>query len=273
MSNQERADQLAREIDRLLAGERAAEGDPLLGVASLLAANSPNSLQPSVQAVARFEQQLDRWFGPASPPTPRPLPIPAILITLIVIVILILIVALIVGNIPAPLPPTIAPTIAPTTIPTTQPTPLPTQPPTSPGIAATIAPTIAPTQPPSTGNLSPTTTQTSIPTPLTATTIPYVSVVVEGQVQSIEPQTNIIVVRSQAIRLRAGDPLRLRIKVGNWVRVSGNLTREGEQMIVVAVIVVIIDTPAPVSAPGGSGGQGGQGGNGGSGGSDDDDDD
>jgi hypothetical protein len=92
-------------------------------------------------------------------------------------------------------------------------------------------------------------------------------VVIEGQVQSVDTQTNLIVVGGQRIRLRADDPLRLRIKVGNWMRITGNLTRESEQVIVVAVIIVIIDTPAPVSVPGGSGGQGGQGGG------DDDDDD
>jgi hypothetical protein len=260
MSNQERADQLARELDRLLAGERAAEGDPLLEIANRLAGNAPDSPQPSAQAVARFEQQLERWFGPSSPPTPlrRPI-IPAIVIILVVAVIVILVVVSILGSAPVPLPLTPTTTVTATTAPTSQPT-----------FSPIVPPILPPTQPPSTASPSTTIAHTLIPTVPTATTIPYVRVVVEGSVQSVDTQTNVIVVRGQTIRLHADDPLRLRIKVGNWVRITGNLTRDGERVIIIAVVTVIMDTPAPVNAPGSSGGQGGQGG---SGGSDDDDDD
>jgi hypothetical protein len=63
MNEQERADQLARQIDRLIAQGSAPETDPLLETANLLAGES---LQPSARSVVRLERQLGQWFG-ASP--------------------------------------------------------------------------------------------------------------------------------------------------------------------------------------------------------------
>jgi hypothetical protein len=80
MSEEQRAEQLALEIDRLMAGEAPASTDPILDVASLLA---KTPVTPGPAAVARFEQQMQNWFpqaGPSglqAPRMPRPLGIPA----------------------------------------------------------------------------------------------------------------------------------------------------------------------------------------------------
>ncbi len=60
MNEQERADLLSQEIDRLLDGTSVSGDDPLLQIASQL---RQLPLQPSAKATQTFEKQIDQWFG------------------------------------------------------------------------------------------------------------------------------------------------------------------------------------------------------------------
>jgi hypothetical protein len=70
-NEQERADRLSREIDRLLDGETVSGDDPLLEVASRL---SQLPLQSGSRAADAFEAQVTAWFGApaAQPAAPKP---------------------------------------------------------------------------------------------------------------------------------------------------------------------------------------------------------
>jgi hypothetical protein len=118
-----------------------------------------------------------------------------------------------------------------------------------------------PTQTP---NLTGTPTQTATPGPSptatatlsgTPTSIPYTTIVIEGPVEQIDLTVNVIVVYGQKIRLRRDDPIRTRVKIGDWIRISGNFDHdENNQIIIIAVVVVIIDAPTVIIvAPGNPG--------------------
>ena len=115
----------------------------------------------------------------------------------------------------------------------------------SPTPAGTMKPTSAATQP--------------------ATGIQFTEIIVEGPVEAIIVNTGtVIVVYGQHIRLRDDDPLKLKIKIGDWIHLKGHFDRDDQdQIIVVAVVVVVIVEPAPViiipsggGAPSGGGGGG-----------------
>ncbi len=60
MSEQERADHLSEEIDRIMSGQKPEGSDPLVDLARQLA--SPQ-FKPSLSAQARFNRQVDQWFA------------------------------------------------------------------------------------------------------------------------------------------------------------------------------------------------------------------
>jgi hypothetical protein len=123
---------------------------------------------------------------------------------------------------------------------------------------------------PATQAVTPAATMRSFPGNFT-----YVKVIIEGPVESVDLTVNVIVVYKQRIRLRANDPIRAKIKKGDWVRCDGNLERDADNRIIIVVINIIIINPPPVVIvvqPGNSN-PGGGGGNNGGGRRDDDDDD
>jgi hypothetical protein len=135
--------------------------------------------------------------------------------------------------------------------------------------SATVAATPISTSP-ATQAVTPAATMRSFPGNFT-----YVKVIIEGPVESVDLTVNVIVVYKQRIRLRANDPIRAKIKMGDWVRCDGNMERDADNRIIIVVINIIIINPPPViiivqpgnSNPGGGGGNNGGGRKGG----DDDD--
>lgn len=87
---------------------------------------------------------------------------------------------------------------------------------------------------------------------------PFVTIIIEGPVEQVNVSVNVIVVFGQRIRLRDDDPLRLKVKVGDWVHVKGHFDEdENHQVIIVAVVVVIFNAPpVVVIQPGNPGGNG-----------------
>src|SRR4051794_4598430 len=63
--------------------------------------------------------------------------------------------------------------------------------------------------------------------------IPYTAIIIEGPVEEVNININVIVIRSMRIRLRADDPLRLKVKVGDWVRINGNFDRDSDNQVIV----------------------------------------
>jgi len=128
--------------------------------------------------------------------------------------------------------------------------------------AATTAATVAATSP-----ATMPATQAAGPTP---TGVPFTTIVIEGPVESIDLTVNVIVVYKQKIKLRANDPMRTKIKVGDWVHVEGNPSRDENNVIIIVVInIIIIDAPTVIIVNPPSGGGGGSSGGGNSGGGDD----
>ncbi len=191
MSEQERAEQLAQAIDRLMAGQAIPAGDPLLEMAATLA-QAP--VLPRPQAFARFEQQLDQWFGAPAPtvPAPRHLPTPILVAGIAFVVIAVIVLALfVIGPLIAP-PPTSTPAATPTA-------------------TSTVTPTLTPT----------TTPETAVPT-LTVTPPAFSRVIVSGQIGSIQGST--IVVLGQPIRVEGALG---RLCVGDLVRAEVTIGADG----------------------------------------------
>jgi hypothetical protein len=230
VSEQERAEQLAQSLDRLLAGQGVPVGDPLLDLAKRLA-EAP--LQPSPQALARFEQQLNQWFGVPAPtaPTLRPVPMPLVAAGIAIVVIIVIVVALLV----------IGPLITPAATST-----------------ATASPTATST---STATATPTITPTAAALTLTPPT--FSRVIVTGQIDSI--QGNTMVVLGQPIRIEGGPN---RLCVGDLIRVEVAIGPDGAYSARRTDVRVETSAcqPAPTAPPQPNPGGGGQ-----PGGRDDDD--
>jgi hypothetical protein len=147
---------------------------------------------------------------------------------------------LIATPVPSIAPPTLTPIAPPATL-------------TPPPVALTSTPAATPTG----GSATPVGTLTRPP-------ITYVTIIIEGPIESIN--VKVIVVYGWKIRLRDDDPIRLKVKVGDWVRIRGNYGRgDDDTILIIAIIVIIIETPRVIIiVPPGSGGGGG---------GDDDDDD
>jgi hypothetical protein len=220
VNEQERADRLAQDIERLMAGEPVAGGNPLLDLAKTLG-QAP--VQPGPQAVARFEQQLGQWFGTPTAPVPHHAPVPILTTAVAVAVIVVAVVGLLVFG------PLITPTATPT----------PTQSPTS---TPTSTPTDTPTP--------------AAPT-LTPTPLSFSRIVVSGQIESI--QGNTIVVLGQPIRIDgslgrwcAGDLVRVEVSVGE----DGTYSASRDAVTVETSACQIAPTVRAQPPPPGSGGGG-----------------
>ncbi len=94
--------------------------------------------------------------------------------------------------------------------------------------AATAAPTAAPTA------------------PATRPGITFVTIIIEGPVEEVDVSINVVVVYGFRVRMRDDDPVKKKIKVGDWVRVKGHFDRdEVARVIIVAVVmIIIIDAPS-----------------------------
>jgi uncharacterized protein DUF5666 len=225
VSEQERADRLAQDIERLMAGEPVQGGDPLLDLAKTL---GQTPLRPSAQAYAQFERQLDQWFrAPSAPAVPRHAPAPILTVGVGVVVLAVIVAGIFVIG------PLVAPTPTYTPTPTQTASPMPTSTPTT-------RPTDTPAAP------------TSSPTPLT-----FSRVVVSGRIESI--QGNTIVVLGQPIqidgslgRLCVGDLVRAEVSVG----ADGTYSASRDAVTVEASACAPLPTvraQSPTAAP--SGGQ------------------
>ncbi len=91
--------------------------------------------------------------------------------------------------------------------------------------------------------------------------VQFVAIIIDGPVEQIDLTVNIIVVFGQRIRFRKDEPVRMKMKVGDWVHVEGDFDHdENNQIIIVAIVIIIIDTPPVIviaPAPSGGGGGGG----------------
>ncbi len=142
-------------------------------------------------------------------------------------------------------------TVTPNLTLTPTPTTLPSLTPGGPPLTATLTGTLSRT--PGGPVLSP----TPMP-PATSTAIPYTTIVIEGPVEVIDLNVDIVVVYGQRIKLRHDDPLRVHLKVGNWVRINGNYSVNiDQQIVVVAIVIVIIDAPTIIIVAPNSGNNGG----------------
>jgi hypothetical protein len=128
--------------------------------------------------------------------------------------------------------------------------------------AATPEATNAPeaTQPP---EATPESTAQPGTTVINITNVNYVIIIIEGPVTEVDPVDNIIVVYGYRIRMRGDDPLRIKVKVGDWVRVKGHWKKERGQIIFIAItVIVIIDGPVTIIIVPASNGGGGNNNNG-----------
>jgi hypothetical protein len=140
----------------------------------------------------------------------------------------------------------------------------------------TATPTGTPPSPTPTGTQATPTNTLPAPTgtgSATGTPVPFVKIIIEGPVGQVDLTVNVIVVYKQRIRLRANDPIRAKIKKGDWVRCEGNLEREADNRIIIVVINIIIINPPPVIVIVQPGNSNPASGGGGRRGDDDDDDD
>ncbi|GEM_PF-1137343 len=142
-------------------------------------------------------------------------------------------------------------------------TPLPTTTFTpTPNITPTPSPSVLPSITPGGPTLTPTFTLTATAiVPLTSTPIPYVTIVIEGPVELIDLNVDIIVVYGQRIKLKHDDPLRTKLKVKDWVHISGNYGVDvDQQVVIVVVVIIIIDAPTIIIVVPPSGSSGNDGG-------------
>ncbi len=123
-------------------------------------------------------------------------------------------------------------------------------------VAATTPATI-PATPAATSAATLPATQAAGPT---ATGVPFTTIVIEGPVESVDLTINVIVVYKQKIKLRANDPMRTKIKVGDWVHIEGNPEHDEDNVIIIIVInIFIIDAPTGIIVNPSGGGGGGMG--------------
>jgi hypothetical protein len=108
----------------------------------------------------------------------------------------------------------------------------------------------------------------------------FVTIIIEGPVERVDVNINIVVVYGMKIKLRGDDPIKMKIKHGDWIRVKGHFDRDNDdfdrnndrnEIIVIVIIIIIIDTP-PIIVVVPSGGSGGDDDGMGMGMGDDDDD-
>ena len=180
MSEEERAARLAEELDRLLAEEPVDSRERLLQVARGVL-KFPAT--PRTQAVTRFEAQLDHWFDRSAPPKPLPKRLTAsrLVLGVIIVVILFILISLGVQAIQTPARTSTAQmTLSPSASPITQ----------TPVLSSTISP------------------------------IPFTRIVIDGQINSI--QNNSLIILGQSIQIDGdvkglclGDVVHLQVSIGS----------------------------------------------------------
>jgi hypothetical protein len=95
----------------------------------------------------------------------------------------------------------------------------------------------------------------------------YIAIVLEGPVEDVQENIDVIIVRGMKVKVHHGDISKLKIKIGNWVRINGNSEYDDDQIVIVAIIIIVVDAPTVIIVPAPSGGSSGgqQGGMGGMG--------
>lgn len=258
MTEQERADQLAYQIDRLLAGEPLPENVPLLTLADEL---TRTAAQPSPESMVRFEQQLDRWFRSPRPLVRRIPPLTAVAAALAAVVVIVVaaVGVRLITSVPTPTPtitvtiistvtrltatltPTITSSLAPTAtiVPSSTLTALPTN-------------TVAPTQLP----LVTTMVTAVAPTP-SATLIVFANIIVNGQIDSLQPP-DLVTVLEQTIQVSGG---LAGLCLGDMVHIQVTVNLQGVYQTTRPAIKVLtsacLHPPAPTPNTGNSGGKSG----------------
>src|SRR5207247_2117380 len=88
-----------------------------------------------------------------------------------------------------------------------------------------------------------TATATASATPQ-GTEFPWTIIIIEGQVTEIIINIDTIIVYGMHIKLKHGDPILKKLKIGDWVRLQGHWDHdENNQLIIIVIIIVIIETP------------------------------
>ncbi len=88
--------------------------------------------------------------------------------------------------------------------------------------------------------------------------VPFVTIIIEGPVEEIDLPVDVIVVYGMRVKMQHDDPMRLKIKLGDWVRINGHFDHdENNQIIVIVIIIIIVDTPPVIIVPPSNGGDGG----------------
>ena len=257
LNEQARADRLAEALDRLLHGELPGSNDPLLAVAQGLIAIP---VEPSAGAVARFDQQVNRWFNPpAAPVRPRVGPrIPLVAAGLAL--------AIVLGTAGVVLRLTVfAPPIAtatPTTTLTSTATPRAANSRT-PTATFTITPTSTPTltssptvTPTLTATTSPTASETNTAVPSFTATLSadpiFSQIFISGTIGDIQGTT--ITIFGQGVQVQDGVT---GLCIGSWVTFDATVLPDGTLQVARSAITIVtsgcIVIRPPTSAPNPSG--------------------
>ncbi len=135
----------------------------------------------------------------------------------------------------------VTPTVSPT--PDTRATPTATITSGGPTVTHTVTASVSPTPIALTGTL-------------TGTPIPYITIIIDGPVEAII--VDVIIIYGEHIKLKHDDMLRLKIKLGDWVRVQGHFDRDtDDSIIIVAIVIIIIEQPPAIVIIPSGGGDGG----------------
>jgi hypothetical protein len=131
-----------------------------------------------------------------------------------------------------------------TLIPTATVTPGPSATPTA---TLTATATITPGGPTFTPTPAVTAAATEDEGTTTGTPVPFVTIIIEGPVDEIDVNVDVVIIFGQRIKLKHGDPVFGKLKLGDWLHVSGNFGEDDDkQIVIIAIIVVIIDQPVNI---------------------------
>jgi hypothetical protein len=222
-------DELAVLLDELIASgvtTAPADSDPLIETALRL----KNAPRPAINpdALARIRLQLENPPAPpASPPTPG-FVMPALIIVVVAIVIAIVAIDSSGGESEIVAPTETAP---PTSTVTETATATMTA---TPSATSMDAPLVEATE-----ELAPSETETSTPTATETATQSPTSVTIEGAVQSID--NDVIVIFDIPIHIDPDDPLIDAIRIGDIIRIEGEIVGDGGDILIIAVQITFTE--------------------------------
>jgi hypothetical protein len=108
---------------------------------------------------------------------------------------------------------------------------------------------------------SPTATSVMGTPAATADGVTFTIIIIDGPVEEVHLDINIIVVYGHRIKIDKDDPVRLKIKIGDWVHIKGHFDHDSDgQIVIIVIVIVIVDTPPSITivppAPSNNGGKG-----------------